>query len=118
VAPPLLDDIFFGVPITQKIKNAYNGLKSKVSKGLSYFKGVSAGGEEFTHKLDKLLAAANASAKRPEFHHGTLRQVVDKLSGSRPFLLYLSGGDDQISKQFETFVLTQDEIITTMVSYY
>jgi hypothetical protein len=60
VAPPLLDDIFFGVPITQKIKNAYNGLKSKVSKGLSYFKGVSAGGEEFTNKLDKLLAAANA----------------------------------------------------------
>jgi hypothetical protein len=45
---PFVDDLFFGAPITEKLKGAFNGLKTKAIKGWSYFKGVSAGGEEFT----------------------------------------------------------------------
>ena len=45
---PFLDDLI-GAPVTAKISNIFNGLKGKVSKGWkTYFKGVSAGGEEFT----------------------------------------------------------------------
>jgi hypothetical protein len=49
-----MDDLFFGAPISEKLKNAYNGMKSYVSKGWGkYFKGVSPGGEEFIVKLEK-----------------------------------------------------------------
>ena len=41
---------------SEKIKKGFGFLKGKLQQGFKHFKGVSAGGEEFTSKLDKLLA--------------------------------------------------------------
>jgi hypothetical protein len=49
--------LLLGIPVTKKLKSAYNGIKGLLSKSYKYIKGVSAGGEEFTHKLDQLLQA-------------------------------------------------------------
>ena len=74
-----MDDLFFGAPVTQKIKNAYTSLKGAFLKGMKLIKGVSAGGEEFTSKLDKSLCPRDpksAESKRPKFLHGTLKTIV------------------------------------------
>lgn len=61
-----MDELFFGAPITQKVKSAAKKVTSIVSKGWNkYMKGVSPGGEEFTVKLDKLLASN--TTPRPNF---------------------------------------------------
>jgi len=80
---------------------------------------VSPGGEEFTSKLDKLIAA-NVSVitdrKRPNFLHGTLQDIVKNSSSEKPLLIYLSG-EDPISNIFETRILIQTEIIALMVFF-
>ena len=109
-----MDDLL-GFQVTDKVKTMFKGLKTSVSKGwTSYFKGVSAGGEEFTSKLDKLLIA-NSYVERPNFLRGTLKEVIASLDCKKPMLLYLSGGED-VSKTFETQILTQSDVIGTMVS--
>lgn len=77
-------------------------------------KGVSAGGEEFTIKLDKLIPK---DMKRPKFEHGTMNEIVAQYNGKKPLLLYFSG-DDKVSKWFETQILTKEEIINFMVSQH
>jgi len=47
--------------------------------------------------------------------HGTMREILANHKNDRPLLLYLSG-DDAISREFETKVLTKDGIIMLMVS--
>jgi hypothetical protein len=81
---------------------------------------VSAGGEEFTFKLEKLLAPPKRDKNalplpRPKFLHGKMIEVVKKIDDKKPFLLYLSG-DDRVSREFELKVLTQPDIIKMMVS--
>lgn len=110
-----MDDILFGIPVTEKLKNAYKGLKSWVSKGHSYIKGVSPGGEEFTVRLDKhILSNFKEKRTRPNFKHGTLSEVVRNSISNKPLLLYLSG-DDHLSKMFEVEILTVPEIVSLMV---
>lgn len=87
--------------MTKTVSNAYKGLKGFLSKKLEKYKGVSAGGEEFTHKLDKIMAHSYAKIpieqrNRPNFLHGSLKDVI-ALRGDKSLLLYLSG-DDAISR--------------------
>lgn len=89
---------------------------------------MSAGGEEFTVKLDKLLnppppgkkskkaAEAPLLVPRPNFLFGKLSEAISKIDDKKPFLLYLSG-DDPTSVIFETKILIKPEIIKLMVSY-
>eukprot|EP00347_Sterkiella_histriomuscorum_P003699 403363283 len=108
---PFLNDLFFGAPITESLKNKYNGAKSYIGKMWgSYMKGVSAGGEEFTVKLDKIIAK---DSKRPSFLHGTMSEIVVQFDGTKPLLLYFSG-EDKISKHFEKDILTKEGIIKFM----
>lgn len=103
--------------MTEKIKRGFSYLKGKISSGLKHLKGVSKGGEEFTHKLDKILQPANKKEKplpRPKFIHGKMGEVVNKIDSNKPFLLYISG-DDSSSHHFETNILTQPVIIKIMV---
>ena len=78
---------------------------------------MSAGGEEFTYKLEKQLNPKKKkgenfeSVPHPKFIHGKLSQVIPKINETKPFLLYLSGGEDNISLQFENNILTRPEII-------
>jgi hypothetical protein len=74
---------------------------------------VSAGGEEFTLKLDRLLTSVTKDKKllpvpRPKFMHGKMSEVVKKINSKKPFLLYLSNGQpgDQLSHIFEAMILT------------
>jgi hypothetical protein len=93
--------------VTEKIKKGYSYLKGKITSGLKHLKGVSQGGEEFTHKLDKILKPPNKKDKplpRPKFIHGRMGDVVKKINSNKPFLLYISG-DDAFSHQFETNIL-------------
>jgi hypothetical protein len=69
---------------------------------------VSAGGEEFTSKLDKMLAQTTKNKAllpipRPKFMHGKMSEVVKKIDSNKPFLLYLSSGnpENQLSHIFE-----------------
>jgi hypothetical protein len=86
---------------------------------------VSAGGEEFTVKLDRLINPPIHGKKqknteqrlqipRPKFLHGRMNQAISKINDSKPFLLYLSG-DDPTSVTFETKILTNLDIIKLMV---
>jgi hypothetical protein len=64
--------------VTQKLKNSYNYLKGKVKGVSNFMKGVSAGGEEFTLKLDKVLTPKKKKGEspievpRPKFLHGRM----------------------------------------------
>lgn len=106
--------------MTEKIKRGFSYLKGKISSGLKHLKGVSKGGEEFTHKLDKILQPANKKEKplpRPKFIHGKMGEVVNKIDSNKPFLLYISG-DDSSSHHFETNILTQPVIIKIMDDHF
>jgi hypothetical protein len=114
---PFLDDLFFGAPVTEKIKRGLSYLKGKAKGVSNYFKGVSAGGEEFTYKLDKQLNPKKKKGEQsepvlhPKFMHGKLSQVITQINETKPFLLYLSGGEDNISLRFESNILTRPETI-------
>ena len=79
--------------MSAKLGSLYSGLKGSVKKGWStYFKGVSAGGEEFTSRLSK-------TAELPRFRHGTLKEVISTVTPGELMLLYLGGGDP-VSREF------------------
>lgn len=108
----MVNDLFFGAPISETVSKKLKGAKEvAASFWKKHFKGVTPGGEEFTAKLDKLIPKGS---KRPNFHHGTMKEVIEKITSNKPFLLYLSG-DDAVSKKFEKEVLTKDGIIMIMV---
>ncbi len=82
-------------------------MKGKLTSGYKLLKGVSAGGEEFTHKLDLILQPIDKKQKplpRPKFMHGKMADVVKKIDSNKPFLLYISG-EDAFSREFESKIL-------------
>ncbi|CDW76903.1 ubx domain containing protein [Stylonychia lemnae] len=107
---PLLNDLFGG-NVTQYVSGKVKGAKNFIGKMWgSYMKGVSPGGEEFTSKIDKMLPKG---VFRPKFLHGTMKEIAGQNTNQKPILLYLSG-DDEISRQFEVYVLTQEGVISRM----
>ena len=63
---PFLDDLFFGAPVTQKLKKGISYIKGKAKGFSNYFKGVSAGGEEFTYKLERQLNPKKKKGEQSE----------------------------------------------------
>ena len=107
-----MNDLFFGAPVKETFSSVAKGMGSIFGKAWNSmptmpkaFKGVSAGGEEFTVKLDKALNGA----KRPFFLHGIFKDLVSA-QDDLPILLYLSE-DDDVSQLFESRVLTREDII-------
>ena len=69
-----MNDLMFGSNVATYVSNKVKGAKSYIGKVWgSYMKGVSAGGEEFTVKIDKLIPKGMF---RPKFKHGTMKEIV------------------------------------------
>ena len=80
---------------------------------------MSAGGEEFTNKLDKFLEKTlegKAPVRRPNFLHGTFKEAANLIDNDKLFLLYVSG-ENIMSRKFEFRILTQEKIIELMVRF-
>lgn len=99
--------MFFGAPVTETISSAAKGIGSFFSKVWGKvpqsYKGITAGGEEFTSKFDKLL---DPELKKPNFMHGTMTDYMKTNTIFKPLLLIYLSGDDVVSKEFEQKVLT------------